>query len=922
MAKGRTKAGARAERPAASRQTRKGSVKTAAGQATSFFSMDLWREAGWLVTAGLATFLFLILFSYHPADPGISQLTDTPVETIHNYGGRTGAWLASFLLYLIGAWAFLLPILLAVMAWFSFRALQKGDEVEQLTRRAVGLIVMIVSGSALASLYVDPEHFIVPLPHSGGGILGYYLGYALADSIDLLAATLVLIVLFAFSLSLLMGRFWLALFEKTGALVWRGGERVVHGVRRLDPASLLKKGHQSWARLQQAWQQRRRKKGGQTEQSKTVSPSSVAHGGKQPAGSAAGREEAGKAHETSRSVAEGDLLIPAHASQKQGAATSADTPDSLDGATLQNDMAGRTDPLLAEEKPVVPVGRREQAEEEPSLFEPPVSVANGGSASPDMEPSDDLIPVSPRADASQTEKTSASSSAGENDGEVEGAADDWQLPSPMLLNPAQPHAQQYSEETLRNMGELLEKSLRSYGIKATVEAIQPGPVITRFEIMPAPGVKVSQITNLAKDLARSLSVPSVRVVEIIPGKSTVGIEIPNLRREIITLREIIQSEAFQQSESLLSLALGKNIAGEPVVVDLARMPHMLVAGTTGSGKSVGINTMLLSLLFKASPDEVRMILVDPKQLELSVYADIPHLLAPVVTDMNEAEKALNWCVSEMERRYRLMSQLGVRNIQGFNEKVQQAIDRGEPIPDPLYAPPAEYGMEMAEPVPTLEPLPYIVVMIDEFADMIMVVGKKVEMLIARLAQKARAAGIHLILATQRPTVNVVTGLIKSNIPGRIAFKVSSKMDSRTILDQPGAEQLLGKGDMLLLDPSASTVERVHGALVEDEEVHRVAEAVRVQRRPQYIDIFEKETSATLGSNGSGRVDAEQDPMYDAAVQLVLESRKASASYLQRQLGVGFNRASRMIEAMEAAGIVSPLDDKNKRTVLVPARGEG
>ena len=913
MAKGRTKAGARAERPAASRQTRKGSVKAAASQATSFFSMDLWREAGWLITAGLATFLFLILFSYHPADPGINRLDEAPVASIHNYGGRTGAWLASFLLYLIGAWAFLLPVLLAIMAWFSFRALQKGDEFELLTRRAVGLIVMIVSGSALASLYVDPEHFIVPLPHSGGGILGYYLGSALVDGIDLLAATLVLIVLFAFSLSLLMGRFWLALFEKTGALIWRGGEMLVGALKRLDPAALAQKGRSSWQRLQQFWQQRLNRKAARTAQPKSAASPAQTDEKKKRASVA--EQSADTAQKAATSSADEDLLIAAGNGMKQSVSAEVEPPRPKE--TEHPLMGG------AEE-----IGKTPgmQSEEEPSLFEPPVSVTNGGSAPLDMEPSDDLIPVAPRADAMVSQKSEdgehAASAVTETRHEQDKAQEAWQLPSPMLLNPPEPHPQQYSEETLRNMGELLEKSLRSYGVKATVEAIQPGPVITRFEIMPAPGVKGSQITNLAKDLARSLSVPSVRVVEIIPGKSTVGIEIPNLRREIITLREIIQSEAFQQSSSLLSLALGKNIAGEPVVADLARMPHLLVAGTTGSGKSVSINTMLLSLLFKASPDEVRMILVDPKQLELSVYQEIPHLLAPVVTDMNEAEKALNWCVSEMERRYRLMAQLGVRNIQGFNEKVQQAIDKGEPIPDPLYTPPAEYGMEMADPVPTLEPLPYIVVMIDEFADMIMVVGKKVEMLIARLAQKARAAGIHLILATQRPTVNVVTGLIKSNIPGRIALKVSSKMDSRTILDQAGAEQLLGHGDMLFLDPSASTVERVHGALVLDEEVHRVAEAVRVQRRPQYIELFGQEEAATQGGQGNGRVDAEQDPMYDAAVQLVLESRKASASYLQRQLGVGFNRASRMIEAMEAAGIVSPLDDKNKRTVLVPARNDG
>ncbi len=493
------------------------------------------------------------------------------------------------------------------------------------------------------------------------------------------------------------------------------------------------------------------------------------------------------------------------------------------------------------------------------------------------------------------------------------------LPSIRLTTPADPEQPNYTPEQLADMAELLEMRLREYGVKAEVVETWPGPVITRFEIRPAAGVKVSKISNLAKDLARSLMVKSVRVVEVIPGKPTVGIEIPNPNRAMIRIRQVLDSDVYQQADSPVTLALGQDIGGKPVVANLNKMPHLLVAGTTGSGKSVGINTMLVSMLLKATPDEVRMIMVDPKMLELSVYDGIPHLLAPVVTDMKEAANALRWCVAEMERRYKLMAAMGVRNIAGFNAKLDEAERHGAQVQDPLWEP---QPWEMHQQPPTLAKLPYIVVVIDEFADMFMIVGKKVEELIARLAQKARAAGIHLILATQRPSVDVVTGLIKANIPTRMAFQVSSKIDSRTILDQGGAENLLGHGDMLYLPAGAGMPQRVHGAFVDDDEVHRIVEDWKRRGEPEYIEEIlsggvSADALAGLEAEGGDGEDAEQDALYDEAVQFVTESRRASISAVQRRFKIGYNRAARLVEAMEQAGVVSSMGNNGSREVLAP-----
>ncbi len=491
---------------------------------------------------------------------------------------------------------------------------------------------------------------------------------------------------------------------------------------------------------------------------------------------------------------------------------------------------------------------------------------------------------------------------------------DSPLPPLHLLDSAGKPVEVVSSDALEFTSRLIERKLKDFGVEVKVVGAYPGPVITRYEIDPAVGVKGSQITNLVKDLARALSVVSIRVVETIPGKAFMALELPNAKRQMVQLSEILSSQVYADMGSMLTIAMGKDISGKPVVADLAKMPHVLVAGTTGSGKSVAINAMILSLLYKATPQQVRLLLIDPKMLELSVYEGIPHLIAPVVTDMRQAAAGLNWCVQDMDKRYRLMSALGVRNIAGYNQKVRDGIKEGKPLTNPFTLTP--------ENPEALEELPLLVVFIDELADLMMVVGKKVEELIARLAQKARACGIHLVLATQRPSVDVITGLIKANVPTRVSFQVSSKIDSRTILDQMGAEALLGQGDMLYLPPGSGYPQRLHGAFVSDQEVHRVIEYLKSQGEPQYIDgVLNSTDENAEGGEGGASLDAETDPLYDQAVEIVLKSKRASISLVQRNLRIGYNRAARLVEQMEAAGLVSAMQSNGNREVIAPNRAE-
>jgi S-DNA-T family DNA segregation ATPase FtsK/SpoIIIE len=553
-------------------------------------------------------------------------------------------------------------------------------------------------------------------------------------------------------------------------------------------------------------------------------------------------------------------------------------------------------------------GRRKQAARQDTVEADKKRTA--GRAPPRIEPVMTTLETSARAERERQVPLFEPPAAGE-------------LPPLSLLDDPPDTKLGFSEDSLEAMSRLVELKLLDFGIEVEVVSVSPGPIITRFELDPAPGVKVSQISSLSKDIARALSVQSVRVVEVIPGKSFVGLEIPNENRELVTLGEILKSKVYDEMGSPLTLALGKDIGGHSVVADLSRMPHLLIAGTTGSGKSVAINAMVLSLLYKAKPEHVRLIMVDPKMLELSVYEGIPHLLTPVVTDMKEAANALRWCVAEMDRRYRLMAALGVRNIGGYNRKVKDAIQAGKPIPDPTWTPPQLEDPDKPIEHPTLTPLPFVVLIIDEIADLMLVVGKKIEELIARIAQKARASGIHMLLATQRPSVDVLTGLIKANIPSRIAFQVSAKVDSRTILDQMGAETLLGHGDMLYLATGTSVPVRVHGAFVADHEVHAVVRNLKKGGQPRYIDeIVQAPMSPTPGLAGidsppGAGVDAEEDPLYDQAVRIVIETRKASISGVQRRLKVGYNRAARMVESMEQAGLVGPLQSNGSREILLP-----
>ncbi|TNF51830.1 MAG: DNA translocase FtsK [Gammaproteobacteria bacterium] len=866
---------------------------TRIGQLTfSDYFQRVLREAIMWALFAVALFLVACLFTYSPEDPGWTHIE--PRNEVSNLGGPFGAWFADVALSLFGYFAYLLPFAIAWSAWLTLRGMDDEAEtrVQRLALRLFGFLLTLGSGSALAGILLGG--IAVNLPYGIAGGVGQLVGGKLVANFHQSGSLLLLAPLFLAGVTFFTGLSWLRVLDGIGWLtlvVLRAGNRLVMWfVRPSAQEPAPGRSAPSAGRSSSKHRQPDRTDDADLVEEEDLldlaGPASPLPGAAHLAGS------------SSVPVASG-LPLPKTRPSKGPRA---------DAAARQADKA--PDRGAADTQPGVEADLDVEVEAVPEFRPVAPRASKPGSA-----PAARLAPKVTQPDPDHAGPTSQ--------GELPLAplGVEPQLPSLQLLDEARRSGKGYTKEQLDELSRQVEIVLADFGVSVQVVAVHPGPVVTLFEMMPAPGTKASKITGLSRDIARALSTISVRVVEVIPGKSVIGLEIPNKFRETVALRELLGSSAYQDAKSPLTIALGTNISGHPVVADLARMPHALIAGTTGSGKSVALNGMILSLVYKAGPRDVRLIMVDPKMLELSVYEGIPHLLTPVVTDMKEAANALRWCVAEMERRYKLMARLGVRNIGGYNRRIAEAEAIGEPIPDPLYllardAPP---GMEAP---PALGHLPYIVVIIDELADMMMVVGKKVEELIARLAQKARASGIHLLLATQRPSVDVLTGLIKANIPTRMAFQVSSRIDSRTILDQMGAEQLLGNGDMLYLPPGTSIPYRVHGAFVDDHEVHQVVEFLRAQGEPEYIDTILMDMGEGIPgidpeprANGGDLEDT--DPLFDEAVQIVVESRRASISGVQRRLKIGYNRAARMIEEMERIGIVGPAETNGNREVLAP-----
>jgi len=835
-------------------------------------------EASIVASTLLSLYLLLALYSFNPTD---AAWTQTAVSgTSQNWMGHTGAYLADILFFSFGYLAYSLPFLLAALGYLLFKAHHKLRAIDFFTLglRFIGFFLTAFGVLATASINFDDLH----QAFSAGGVVGDLIATAMLPNFNFLGTTLLLVCFIATGLTLLTGISWSAVVDGTGAVVIK---------------ALL------WCwQLPARWQQQQREKALNEPQQLDVEDMAQASAELEP-----------NANEI---VFDSKPLDSKPLANKKSPAliSQPSVPDDLPSfsatnAPLEDDTAEVDD--IEHEK------MTQYQRPEPSLGTIDKAVVDVTPSVGAIEPSNQAL-----ADAIAAVQPKAVAEDDDDDDEHRGIDGlppvrraTTLMPSLELLDMPKKSVNPIAQEDLDRVSRLVEAKLLDFNVIATVVDVFPGPVITRFELDLAPGIKVSKISGLSKDLARSLSALSVRVVEVIPGKSVIGIEIPNENREIVYLRENLSSTKFTDAASPLTMVLGKDIAGMPVVVDLGKMPHLLVAGTTGSGKSVGVNAMILSLLYKSTPEQVRMIMIDPKMLELSVYEGIPHLLSEVVTDMKEAANALRWCVGEMERRYKLLSAVGVRNLAGYNAKVIAAREAGTPMVDPLW----KAGDSMDESAPELETLPSIVVIVDEFADMIMIVGKKVEELIARIAQKARAAGIHLILATQRPSVDVITGLIKANIPTRIAFQVSSRVDSRTILDQQGAEHLLGQGDMLYLPPGTGVPTRVHGAFVDDHEVHKVVADWKLRGKPNYIDAIlsgESNESILLPGEASDD-DSENDEFYDDAVAFVTESRRGSISSVQRKFKIGYNRAARLIEQMEASGVVSSPGHNGTREVLAP-----
>ena len=817
-------------------------------------------ETGLIISTFAAIFILCALISFDPADPSWSQTGE--FRNVKNITGTAGAWVADILLLTFGWLAYLVPAAIQLFGYLLFKQPHRILQLDYTTLalRIIGLALFVTSATAISSINFDDIYNF-----SSGGVVGDVIATAMMPAFNFTGTSILLLCFFFAGLTLLTGVSWVDFVDYLGDLMvrlyrfitsyikgWINRERIAANTNSDNVDAQF---NDDLTEQLEA-----------PVEAKNNAPQKAINKPQPPFTEPQISDDYSPFDELD------DIL-----DQEIGFSAIDDEPMDTAAALNALDQSQVVEP----EKPVTTVvsPARPMPKAKPA-YQPPPTAKEKFEQLLDQEP-----PPGP-------------------------------LPSLDLLDRPDKAKNPISQEELDVVSRLVETKLLDFNVQATVVGVYPGPVVTRFELDLAPGIKVSKITGLSKDLARSLSAISVRVVEVIPGKTYIGIELPNKHREIVRLSEVINAPKFEQNPSPLTMVLGKDIAGQPVCADLGKMPHLLVAGTTGSGKSVGVNVMILSLLYKSGPDDVRMIMIDPKMLELSVYEGIPHLLCEVVTDMKEAANALRWCVGEMERRYKLMSALGVRNLKGYNQKVLDAKEAGYPIMDPLF----KDTDGMKDGPDELEKLPSIVVVIDEFADMMMIVGKKVEELIARIAQKARAAGIHLVLATQRPSVDVITGLIKANIPTRMAFQVSSKIDSRTILDQQGAENLLGMGDMLYLPPGTSVPERVHGAFVDDHEVHAVVNDWKARAKPNYIDEIlngDATEDILLPGEASESADEESDPLYDEAVAFVIETGKVSVSSVQRKLRVGYNRAARLVEQMETSGIVSSPGHNGARDVLVP-----
>lgn len=815
-------------------------------------------ETGLIISTFAAVFILCALISFDPADPAWSQTGE--FVKVKNITGTAGAWIADILLLTFGWLAYFIPAGIQLFGYLLFKQPHKIFQLDYttLSLRVIGLALFITSASAISSINFDDIYNF-----SSGGVVGDVIASAMMPAFNFTGTSILLLCFFFAGLTLLTGVSWVQFVDWLGDLV----------VRIYNFISYHLKGwlHRERSALDEPKHHDAELPTEPTDDTGEISfnEAAVTHSSKPSSHQESQKIEPSPFDELD------DIL-------DQEINFSAIDDEPLDTAAALNALDHSQ--VVDAQKPTTTVVSPARPMPKPkSTYQPPPTA---------KEKFEQLMSEQPPSTP---------------------------MPTLDLLDRPDKAKNPISPEELEAVSRLVETKLLDFNVQAAVVGVYPGPVVTRFELDLAPGIKVSKITGLAKDLARSLSAVSVRVVEVIPGKTYVGIELPNKHREIVRLSEVIDAPKFEQNPSPLTMVLGKDIAGDPICADLGKMPHLLVAGTTGSGKSVGVNVMILSLLYKSGPDDVRMIMIDPKMLELSVYEGIPHLLCEVVTDMKEAANALRWCVGEMERRYKLMSALGVRNLKGYNQKVMDAKEAGHPIMDPLF----KDTDGMKEGPDELDKLPSIVVVIDEFADMMMIVGKKVEELIARIAQKARAAGIHLILATQRPSVDVITGLIKANIPTRMAFQVSSKIDSRTILDQQGAENLLGMGDMLYLPPGTSVPVRVHGAFVDDHEVHAVVDDWKKRGKPNYVNEIlngDATEDILLPGENSESSDDESDPLYDEAVSFVIETGKVSVSSVQRKLRVGYNRAARLVEQMETSGIVSSPGHNGAREVLVPNNG--